>query len=159
MKDVSPPKTMRDTTNLLTAIRHQTRELSPLDASFAGQTMVLTGATGGICGRTARLLAEHGAATLVLGVRNLAKGERVAAELRRGLDPPPEVLLWPLDLASFASVRAFAARVAALPRLDVVMLGAGVMTNDTVVTEDGWEQSTYYAAAEATAAAAARADP
>ncbi len=48
--------------------------------------------------------------------------------------------MWRLDLLSFASVRALAARARALPRLDVVLMGAAVITPArTVSRHDGWE--------------------
>lgn len=50
------------------------------------------------------------------------------------------VEVWQLDLTSFSSVKAFAARVEEeLPRLDIVVENAGVVMDQWTTTPDGWE--------------------
>lgn len=50
------------------------------------------------------------------------------------------VEVWQLDLASFSSVKAFAARAEAeLHRLDILVENAGVVMHDWTTTPDGWE--------------------
>jgi retinol dehydrogenase-12 len=44
--------------------------------------------------------------------------------------------VWPLDLASYASVKAFAAKAATLPPLDAVVEHAGVAQFEFTMTED-----------------------
>ena len=55
-------------------------ELLSLD--LTGKTYVITGANSGIGLVTAQQLARQGA-TVVMGVRRVQEGERVAAEIRR----------------------------------------------------------------------------
>lgn len=132
-------------------------------ASFAGQTVLITGATGGICSEACRILAALDVDTLVLGVRNLAKGDELArtlkevasttesapvAETTETAAPPTEqakrkltVLVWKLDLLSFESVKEFAAKAAELDRLDVAVIGAAMLATARVMTADGWEES------------------
>lgn len=100
--------------------------------SFTGQTIIITGSNTGMGLEAARHLVRLDAARVILAVRSTDKGEAAAASIRpslpgRSSDPGPVVQVWPLDLASHASVRAFAARAAAeLGRLDVLVCNAGM---------------------------------
>lgn len=94
--------------------------------------------------------AEHyarlGASRLILAVRTQAKGDAakqsIVDRLASSSLDAPEMDVWLLDLASFASVRALAQRVAAeLPRLDVAVLNAAVLKRSFAHTADGWEES------------------
>jgi NAD(P)-dependent dehydrogenase (short-subunit alcohol dehydrogenase family) len=105
-----------------------------------GRIAVITGATSGLGHWCARSLARRGA-EVVLAVRNAARGEAVAAEIRAEY-PAAKVSVSELDLASLASVRDFAARSAgALPRIDVLLNNAGLGMQPTRhETKDGFEQ-------------------
>ncbi len=98
--------------------------------SQAGRTIVVTGANSGIGLVTARELARSGA-RVVLAVRNVAKGEVAAAQIGHSAE------VRPLDLASLASVRAFAD--AWEGPLDVLINNAGVMAVPESRTADGFE--------------------
>lgn len=100
------------------------------------RTIVITGANGGIGKVTARELAGSGAG-VVLACRNEAAAGAAAAEIRRatGNDNVTSVRL---DLASFASVRACAAELAARhDRIDVLVNNAGTYTQGDTLTGDG----------------------
>jgi NAD(P)-dependent dehydrogenase (short-subunit alcohol dehydrogenase family) len=107
--------------------------------SQQGKVAVATGATGGLGYETALALARAGAEVLVTG-RNAEKG-RVAIERIQGLVPSAQVRFKMLDLASLASIRAFAADMVANGRhLDLLINNAGVMALPTrCLTEDGFE--------------------
>ena len=76
---------------------------------LTGRTVIVTGATSGVGRATADALVGAGA-RVVLAVRNQAKGDAVATELRAGrTGAAVEVRV--LDLADLSSVRAFAAEV------------------------------------------------
>ena len=109
------------------------------DTSPRGRrTVLVTGATSGIGRETARQLARLGA-HVVLGVRDAARGEAVAREIRSA-GGSAEVL--PIDLASFESVRRAAARLAeAHAALDVLVNNAGVAMRRREVTADGHERT------------------
>ena len=97
---------------------------------LAGRTIVVTGASSGLGAVTARELARAGA-HVVLAVRDTAKGERVAAAFTGDWE------VRELDLASLASVRAFAAGWSG--DLDVLINNAGIMAVPQSKTVDGFE--------------------
>lgn len=97
--------------------------------SFAGRTVIITGANSGLGEVTARELARHGA-KVIMAVRNTAKGEKAAANMR-GL-----VEVRPLDLQDLTSVRLFADGV---DGADILINNAGVMAVPFSLTKDGFE--------------------
>jgi NAD(P)-dependent dehydrogenase (short-subunit alcohol dehydrogenase family) len=111
-------------------------ELFTLD--LTGKTYVVTGGNSGIGLSTVEQLAKQGA-TVVLACRRTADGERVKADIMaRGVRGRIEVS--ELDLASLASVRAFAERVlAAHPAIHGLVNNAGVMNTPKGKTKDGFE--------------------
>ena len=104
----------------------------------AGRTFVVTGANVGIGFATVRALAANGA-KVVLASRNLEKGNMALAKICK-IHPSADVRVEPLDLASLASVKAFADRFAAAnQRLDVLINNAGVAMPPQGKTEEGFE--------------------
>lgn len=97
--------------------------------SFAGRTVIVTGANSGLGAVTARELARTGA-EIVMAVRNTAKGEAAAREI------PGAVEVRPLDLQDLSSVRRFAAGV---DKVDVLINNAGIMAAPYALTADGFE--------------------
>ncbi len=105
-----------------------------------GKTVLITGGNAGIGKEAARQLAARGA-HVVITSRDPAKGEQALQDLRDG-DLPGSVRCLPLDLASFASIRALAARVREeLPRLDVLVNNAGAVLGERRLTEEGFEMT------------------
>jgi NAD(P)-dependent dehydrogenase (short-subunit alcohol dehydrogenase family) len=103
-----------------------------------GRVAVVTGANTGIGLETARALASRGA-HVVLACRSRERGEEALRSI--GADRPAgEVELLLLDLASLASVRAFAQAFSARhQRLDLLVNNAGIMVPPFGRTEDGFE--------------------
>ncbi len=97
--------------------------------SFAGRTVIVTGANSGLGEVTARELARVGA-NVILAVRNTSKGDAAAA----GMTGDVEVRK--LDLQDLASVRAFADGV---DGVDVLINNAGIMAVPYAQTVDGFE--------------------
>jgi len=106
-------------------------------ASLRGRVAVITGASSGIGEETARVLAAAGM-TVVLAVRNVAKGEQAVASF--GDVSPGKCVVMRLDLASLASVRQFAADFLATGlALHVLVFNGGMFADSLTLTEDGYE--------------------
>ena len=97
--------------------------------SFAGRTVIVTGANGGLGEVTARELARVGA-RVVVAVRSTEKG-RAAAERMTG-----RVVVRELDLQDLSSVQRFADDI---DEVDVLVNNAGIMATKHAVTVDGFE--------------------
>jgi len=112
----------------------------PLEGrNLAGKRILITGASAGLGAETARALAAHGA-SIVMAVRDLAKGERAAEAVRAGAAADAGVELCELDLASLTSVRACADSLLAEGNLlNVLIANAGVMARPQGTTQDGFE--------------------
>jgi NAD(P)-dependent dehydrogenase (short-subunit alcohol dehydrogenase family) len=107
--------------------------------SQQGKLAVVTGATGGLGYETALELARAGAAVLVTG-RNPEKGP-VAIRRIQSAVPAANVRFDILDLASLASIHAFAAKLLTNGQsLNLLVNNAGVMQlPNRRSTEDGFE--------------------
>ncbi len=98
-----------------------------------GRTAVVTGGASGIGVETARALHAAGA-DVTLAVRDVAAGERVAAEIA---GDGAAVHVAALDLTDRASIAAF---VHAWERpLHILVNNAGVMASPLIRTVEGWE--------------------
>lgn len=109
-----------------------------MGADLTGKTAIVTGGNSGIGVETARALAGAGA-NVVLTSRNLAAGQKVAADIS-ATGVKGKVSAAQLDLADLASVKAFAGDVGQLlPAIDYLILNAGVMACPKGQTKDGFE--------------------
>ena len=107
-------------------------------ANMTGKVVVLTGGTDGIGKAAAIAMARLGARLTLMG-RHAAKSEAARAEIVTQ-SGNAEVTVIPGDLASLASVRAFAAAVRErLPRIDVLVNNAGAYQPKRRETVDGNE--------------------
>jgi NAD(P)-dependent dehydrogenase (short-subunit alcohol dehydrogenase family) len=106
----------------------------------SGKLAIVTGATGGLGLETALALAGAGAEVILAG-RNPAKG-RVAEAMIRSRHARADVRFEAIDLASLASITAFADRMLALGRpIDILINNAGVMAlPKRETTADGFER-------------------
>lgn len=110
---------------------------APLE-DLRGRVAVVTGANSGLGLHTTAALAGAGA-HVVLAVRDTARGERAAVEVREE-HPDASLEVVQLDLADLASVRACAALVLAThDHVDVLVNNAGVMQTPLRTTADGIE--------------------
>ncbi|MCK9924936.1 SDR family NAD(P)-dependent oxidoreductase [Frankia sp. AgPm24] len=99
---------------------------------LTGRRAIVTGGASGIGIETARALADAGA-EVTLAVRDVAAGERVAAELKA----PVPVQVRHLDLAEPTSVGTFVAHWAG--PLDILVNNAGIMASPLLRTPRGFE--------------------
>ena len=105
---------------------------------LTGRLALVTGASAGLGVETSRALASHGA-TVVMAVRDVAKGERAADQIRTVV-PQADLEVRQLDLGSLASIRAFGEGFRAdHPRLDLLINNAGVMAAPQARTTDGFD--------------------
>ena len=97
--------------------------------SFAGRTVIITGANSGLGAVTARELARVGA-KIIMAVRNTNKGDAAAQQITGDIE------VRELDLQDLSSVRKFADGV---DKADVLINNAGIMAAPYALTVDGFE--------------------
>lgn len=125
--------------------------------SYAGKTILITGATSGLGLEAAVKFASLGASRLILGVRSLSRGQVAKEQIyRRANDiiaannsgsqrkfTEAQVVLYELDMLSFSSVKRFAEQVCAQEQnLHVAVLNAGIAAaGHEIVAETGFEST------------------
>ena len=121
---------------------HYNPPVDPTDISFAGKTVVLTGATSGLGFEAAIKFLNLGVETLIIGSRSLIRGEETKVELEKRTNRLGVIQVWELEMESFESVRVFAKRIdEEICRLDVALLNAGLWNRKCIITPEGWEQT------------------
>ncbi len=108
------------------------------------QTIIVTGANTGLGLETSRHLLRLGVGKLIMAVRSPSKGSAAKHDLltTTGCDPST-IEVWPLDMASYHSVKAFAARASSeLSRLDGVLANAGILTRQFALSPETGHEST-----------------
>jgi retinol dehydrogenase 12 len=94
---------------------------------FTGQTVIVTGSNVGLGLEAARHFARLNCAKLILAVRTISKGEKAKESILSSTKRTSDCIeVWPLDLSSSASVKAFARRAGGLERVDVMVENAGL---------------------------------
>jgi len=108
-----------------------------VDSKLEGKVVVVTGGNTGIGKETVLELCRRGA-TVVIGARDLAKGETVAQEVRKS---GGECSLLKLDLSDIESIKLFASQVCdAHSKVDMLVNNAGLMMPvKGAVTKQGME--------------------
>ncbi len=106
---------------------------------LGGKVAVVTGANSGIGKEAAVEIARQGA-HVVIAARNPAKAAAALTEISARAGASGRVETIPIDLASFASVRAFVDTFRAEhDRLDILLNNAGLVLRKRTVTVDGHE--------------------
>ncbi|CAL1265550.1 unnamed protein product [Larinioides sclopetarius] len=107
-------------------------------AKLHNKTVVITGANTGIGKETALDLAARGA-RVIIGCRDIEKGRKAAEDINEQIKDT-QVIVKYLDLASFASIRKFAAEILkSEPQIHILVNNAGVMACPKSKTEEGFE--------------------
>jgi NAD(P)-dependent dehydrogenase (short-subunit alcohol dehydrogenase family) len=107
----------------------ETRRLPYPEVSYAGQTIVITGSNTGLGKEAARHYARLGVKKLILAVRSLEKGHAAKKDIETTAAKGVEIQVWQLDLASYASINEFSARLEAeLDRIDIFHANAGLVS-------------------------------
>lgn len=105
---------------------------------LSAQTIIVTGANTGIGEATAQALASGGA-RVIFACRQTALGNAAVARTLTAY-PGARVECAALDLASFASIRAFVDRLDA-PVIDTLVCNAGLSAMSWSATEEGFERT------------------
>lgn len=107
--------------------------------SLAGKVIIVTGGNVGLGLASVLDLARHEPKEIWLTARS---ADKASAAIKTIKDQVPNANIKPfeMDLSSFASIKAAAARFTeASDRLDVLLLNAGCMATPAELTEDGYE--------------------
>ncbi|KAH7396375.1 putative short-chain dehydrogenase [Pyrenochaeta sp. MPI-SDFR-AT-0127] len=106
--------------------------------SYTGKTVVITGSNVGLGKEAARHFVRMGASKLILAVRSLEKGAAAQLDIETTTRCSKNVIqVWKLDMASYASVQEFSARIEAeLDRVDIFIANAGIAPAKYATSED-----------------------
>ncbi|KXG52490.1 Short-chain dehydrogenase/reductase SDR [Penicillium griseofulvum] len=114
----------------------------PLSTCLAGQTVIVTGSNTGIGLAAVDSLLKCHASHIIMASRSVENGETAAAPLRKQY-PDAHIEVWQLDMLSYESIQGFAKSCSNLPRLDKVILNAGVAMGDFVINERTGHEATF----------------
>ncbi|KAF7557503.1 hypothetical protein G7046_g6025 [Stylonectria norvegica] len=121
--------------DVLGILRSQFTTLPYPEEDCTDRTVIVTGANTGLGLEAAKHFVRLGAAKVIVACRNIAKGEDAKIKIEEATQRPGVVEVWQLDLASFASVKEFAARAVQLDRLDILVNNASVLTPRREIVE------------------------
>ena len=113
--------------------------------SYKGRTALITGANGAFGSRAAKIFALRDVETLILvDVRDCAgvKAE-IEAELTEKNKPKPKILVWQVDLMTFAGCQELGQKARALKNLDHALMTAGILSFNRRESPEGWETCMY----------------
>ncbi|KAF3941783.1 hypothetical protein ABW19_dt0204599 [Dactylella cylindrospora] len=119
----------------------------PSSTNLAGYSALITGSNTGIGFENARQYLQLGVSPVYLAVRNVDKGEQAKRELLsdqvvKRNNPDAVVQIYPVDLASFESIKTFATKFTEeVKQLNILVLNAGVSYMKFVPTKDGGEST------------------
>lgn len=109
---------------------------------FTDETILITGANTGLGLVSAVHCLQKGAARVIITSRDAKKGAAAVSQVKHlSGDVKGTVEVWPLDLLHRKSIEALAERASHLPRLDRVLLNAGLATMN-FKTVNGIEEMT-----------------
>ncbi len=107
---------------------------------FSGKTIIVTGSNTGLGLEAARHFARLNCEKLILAVRTASKGEQAKESILASTQRTSDCIeVWPLDLSSTASVKAFASKAQSIERIDVLLENAGIMGLEWSVSPEGNE--------------------
>lgn len=103
-----------------------------------GKTVVITGSNVGLGKEAAQHFVRLGASKVIIAVRSVEKGAAAKRDIEANTKCSKGVIqVWQVDMASYASVQAFAARAEAeLERIDIFLANAGIAPAKYAVAED-----------------------
>lgn len=124
---------------------HKTGRPTVVTESYAGRTVLITGANGAFGSRAAKMIAHREAETLILvdlldcaGVK-----AQIEAELDEAKKTKPNILVWKVDMMSYSSCVELAKQVRELKTLDHALMTAGILSFNRRESPEGWETCKY----------------
>lgn len=125
---------------ILGMIKSRLNTFDPVNTSFFGRTVLITGSNVGLGLEEAHLAASLDPDCLILAVRNLEKGKAAAAEIEARVAKPGLCKVMELDMANFDSVASFAKSLdQEAPFVDIAILNAGISNMHYQQSVHGWE--------------------
>jgi hypothetical protein len=124
-------------------LKQRNAKLSVTTKSFKGKTVLITGANGAFGSQAAKIVADLDVDTLILlDVRDCAgvKADILAASTTTN---KPNILVWQVDMMSYASCQEFAKKARGLKSLDHVLITAGILSFNRRESPEGWETCEY----------------
>ena len=110
--------------------------------SFAGQTVIVTGANVGLGLEASVKFVQLGAKKVILAVRTLSKGEEAKEEIERRTGVKGVLDVWHLDMMDYVNIKQFTDRATReRERLDIACLNAGVVMLDFKQSQYSYEQT------------------
>ena len=113
--------------------------------SYSGRTVLITGANGAFGSRAAKMIAHRDVETLVLidlldctGVKT-----QIEAELQEAGKKKPNILVWQVDMMSYASCQELAKKASGLPNIDHALMTAGMLAFNRRESSEKWETCTF----------------
>ncbi|WPH03633.1 short chain dehydrogenase [Acrodontium crateriforme] len=106
--------------------------------SYDGKTVIVSGSNVGLGKEAARHFTRLNASKVILAVRSLEKGSAAKEDILGTTGKPNKTVeVWQLDMASYSSVKQFAARCKKeLDRIDIFIANAGIATDKFKLAED-----------------------
>ena len=109
--------------------------------------VMITGSNAGIGKETARQIAQMGASKIILACRSPKRGQEAMEELKESQSDKKiktQYIVLQCDLGNFECVKTAVAelknrQLKDIPKIDILILNAGVMMNDHVMTKDNCE--------------------
>jgi NAD(P)-dependent dehydrogenase (short-subunit alcohol dehydrogenase family) len=114
----------------------------PPPETFKDQTVLVTGATGGLGLETAVHYVNLGASRVIITGRTLSRGNTAKPTIESRTGKTGIVEVRELDMSTFAGVKTFVdALTKDVKSIDIVLLNAGVYKNTYEKSPDGWEET------------------
>ncbi|KAK1255658.1 hypothetical protein MKX07_007917 [Trichoderma sp. CBMAI-0711] len=103
---------------------------------LSNHIIIVTGSNSGLGFEATRHLSRLGVGKIIMAVRTPSKGEAAKKEILQSTGKHESSIdVWPIDMDSQDSIKAFAARASLLPRIDGVLANAGIMTGQFTLSE------------------------